>query len=325
MMVALGIAVGSLIFVCATPGQPQIGVIEIPNTAITDRTAYAISQYLDYARRDDSIKGVVISLSTPGGSAAASERLYNETRRLREEKPVVLVMGNLVASGGYMMAMGASYTYAQTSSLVGNVGVVFTTGPVVPSLPMENVVFSSINKLDGGTRREWIGSVDLLKETFVQLVASERGDRLRISPDELGEGRLYPGMTAVRLGMADEIGSFSDAVDKAADLAGISNYGFVDVNLEVLREFAESLDFALPTESSEGSLSGTLSTFTGGLQDGEAQSSDSGSEGALITLGRLRDLMFDQGLGTGEEDPFPDLPLDLNRPEIYYLYVGHNP
>ena len=131
-MVGLGIAAGVLTFVFLTPGKPQIGIIEVPYTVINDRSAFAIGQYIDYARRDDSIKAVVIKLSTPGGGASASERLYNETRRLREEKPVVLVMGNLVASGGYMMSMGASYTYAQTSSLVGNVGVIFLYGPPDP-------------------------------------------------------------------------------------------------------------------------------------------------------------------------------------------------
>ena len=164
------------------------------------------SEYLDYARRDDSIKAVVIKLNTPGGGASASERLYIETRRLREEKPVVMVMGDLVASGGYMMSMGASYSYAQAASLVGNVGVISVAGPLVPDLPDEATVFSRPRKLDGGTRRQWIGMVDLLAAAFAQLVVAERGDRLHISREELMEARLYPGMVAVRLGLADEIG-----------------------------------------------------------------------------------------------------------------------
>lgn len=324
-MVGLGIAAGVLAFVYLTPGKPQVGVIQVPYTVINDRSAFAIERYLDYARRDDSIKAVVISFSSPGGTAAASERLYSETRRLREEKPVVLVMGNLVASGGYMMSMGASHTYAQTSSLVGNVGVVLTADSIVPELPEEDLVFSSPRKLDGGTRREWIGSVDLLKEAFVQMVVSERGERLRISGDELGEARLYPGLVAVRLGLADELGSYSDAVEKAAELAGISNYGFVDVNLATLRELTEALDFVFPAGDEEGSLARTLSVLANPPTEGAAQSPESQSEGALAELQTLRNLILDQGLGADGEDPLPGLPVDLHRPDFYYLYVGHAP
>ena len=326
VMVALGIAAGALAFVYLTPGKPSIGVIEVPYTVINDRSAYAIGQYLDYARRDDSIKAVVINLSSPGGGAAASERLYNETRRLREEKPVVLVMGNLVASGGYMMSMGASYTYAQTASLVGNVGVIYTGAPpVIPELPGEDLVFSSPRKLDGGTRREWIGAVDILKEAFVQTVVSERGDRLRISGDELGEARLYPGLVAVRLGLADELGSYSDAVRKAADLAGISSYDFVDVNLEVLREFTEALDFVLPDDDEDGSVISALSILSGVPGNRGDQLSGGEPDGALEGLRTLRNLMLDQGLGAEEEDPLPGFPIDIHRPDFYYLYVGNDP
>ena len=132
VMIGLGIAVGNLVFFYASVGKPKIGVIDIPFTVITEDSARLITEFTNYARRDDSIKAVVIKLSTPGGAAASSERLYIETRKLREEKPVVLVMNGLVTSGGYMMSMGASHSFAQTSSLVGNVGVVSTSSPLIP-------------------------------------------------------------------------------------------------------------------------------------------------------------------------------------------------
>ncbi len=324
-MVGLGIAAGAFVFAYVTPGKPNIGVIDVPYTVINDDTSYAIGQFLDYARRDDSIKAVVIKLSSPGGVAAASERLYIETRRLREEKPVVLVMGDLVASGGYMMSMGASYTYAQTSSLVGNVGVVSVAGPLLPELPDESVVFSSPNKLDGGNRREWEAALDMLNSTFVQMVVSERGDKLRISGDEIGEGRLYSGMVAVRLGLADELGSDSDAIRKAADLAGISNYGFVNVNLEVLREFVQSLEFIFPAEDGNVSLVEALSLRSNHPNNGEALPSGGESRSGITGLQTLRASMLNWGLGTNEEDPLPGFPLDINHPNFYYLYVGHAP
>ena len=241
LLAILGIATGALTFVYAFPGKPQIGVIDIPFTVLTEDSASAIGEHIDYARQDDSIKAVVIKLTSPGGGAAASEHLYIELRKLREEKPVVMVMNGLVASGGYMMAMGVSHSYAKTSSLVGNVGVVSSADPLIPPLPGEEVIFSGPHKLDGASRRDWIGTVDQLKSAFAQIVISERGDRLRISRDELIEARLYSGVDAVRLGLVDEIGSDSDAIQKAAELAGISNYDLVDVNLEVQVEFFREL------------------------------------------------------------------------------------
>ncbi len=319
----MGVAAGALIFVYVSPGKPNVGVINVPFSVITEDSAYVIGEYLEYARRDDSVKAVVIKLNTPGGGASASERLYIETRNLRQEKPVVIVMGDLVASGGYMMSMGASYTYAQTSSLVGNVGVISGSGPLIPNLPDETTVFSSPRKLDGGTRREWIGIVDLLKEAFAQMVVAERGDRLRISREELVEGRVYAGMVAVRLGLADEIGGDSDAIRKAAELAGISNYGFVDVNFEVMRERLQKLEQVVP--GAESALVAALASLSRNSNDVEGALTGAEANSKISTLQALRELMDSGGLGSDGEDPFPELPLDIHRPNIYYLYVGRGP
>ena len=129
------------------------------------------------------------------------------------------------------MSMGASHTIAQTSSIVGNVGVVAFAGPLITPFPSEEVIVSGPYKASGSTRREWIGEVDLLKSAFATMVITERGDRLLLTEDELVQGRIYVGLEAVRLGLVDEIGGESDGFEKAADLAGISNYGLVDVNL----------------------------------------------------------------------------------------------
>ena len=324
-MAGLGIAAGVLLFTYATPGKPKIGIIDVPFTVLNDNTSYAIGEFLRYARQDDSIKAVVINLSSPGGGASASERLYIETRRLREEKPVVVVMGGLVASGAYMMSMGASHTYAQTSSLVGNVGVVSVSGPLIPALPGESIAFSSPNKLDGGSRREWDADLDLLNSAFVQMVVSERGDRLRTTADEIREGRVYSGMVAVRLGLADELGAESDGILKAAELANISNYDLVNVNLEVLKEFVESLDFILPREGEDAGLIEALSARAKASSEGDALLSEGEAASGITALQDLRGSVLDWGLATDDEDPLPGFPLDIQRPNIYYIYSGYVP
>ena len=128
------------------------------------------------------------------------------------------------------------------------------------------------------------------------------------------EARLYPGMVAVRLGLADEIGGDIDGIRKAAELAGVSNYGLVDVNFEVLRERLQRLDKILPSDSDSGMAA---------LLSGDGDGADAGD--GMARLLALRELMVPGGLELDGEDPFPDLPLDLHRPNIYYLYVGRGP
>ena len=325
VVAALGVAAGLLVFVYAFPGQPKIGVIDVPFTVITEDSSYVITEYLNYARRDDSIKAVVIKISSPGGGAASSERLYRETRRLREEKPVVMVMNGLVASGGYMMAMGVSHSYAQTSSLVGNVGVVSFSDPLIPPLPDESVLVSGPYKLSGFSRTEWFGTVEDLKEAFAQIVVSERGDSLRITQDELVQGRLYTGIQAVRLGLADELGGDNDAFSKAAELAGISNYGLVDVNLEVLKQFVKDFEDIFPP-SANGDDSADAMALLGRSNASIAPASQSSyiePNSSLERLEALRGLILYGRLGTEQEDPLPGFPLELNHPNVYYLYVGN--
>lgn len=330
VLVSIGIVVGYLVFFNLFPGRPQVGVISIPFTVINEDSAFLIGSYLDYARRQPRIKAVVVKLSTPGGDAAASERLYIESRKVREEKPLVLVMNSLVASGGYMMAMGASYTYVKTSSMVGNVGVISFVGPMIPSVPPESLVVTGPSKLSGSTRREWIGMVDLLKQSFAQIVVTERGDKLRISQEELVEGRLYAGVEAVKLGLADAIGDDTDAIEKAASMAGISNYELVDINTEVDRLVVQRFRRIFSsTEGSEGELDlAGLLTITSLSQDHVDPASllsPLGSGDDLATNKVLRKLLFFGVLSQTQEDPLPGFPLPINRPNIYYIYAGQLP
>ena len=330
VLAVVGIVLGYLVFFNLYPGKPQIGVITIPFVVINENSAFVIGSYLDYARRQPRIKGVVLKLSSPGGGAASSEMLYLESRKLREEKPLVMVMDGLVASGGYMMAMGANHTYVKSSSLVGNVGVISFAGPVIPSVPPENLVVTGPSKLSGSTRREWIGMVDLLKQSFAQMVITERGDRLRISEEELLEGRLYAGGEAVHLGLADAIGSDSDAIERAANMAGISNYELVDINTEVDRIFIQKIRriFApLDQAGTPADLSDSLALMS--LAQGQGDQviglDRLGSEAELTGSSELRNLLRSGVLQQTQEDPLPGFPLEISRPKIFYIYAGPYP
>ena len=343
VLAILGIAIGYAVFFHAFPGKPKIGVIDIPYSGINEDAAYIITAYLDYCRRNSDIKAVVIRLASPGGGASASEQLYIETRRLREEKPVVMVMNGIVASGGYMMALGTNYTFSKTSTLVGNVGVVAGSPPVLPARAPEFIAYTGPYKLSGSSRRDWIATLDRLNEAFIEMTVQERGDRLKISRTELAQGRLYAGMDAVRLGFADEIGSDSQAYEKAAELAGVSNYELLDVNVEVNRLFIQNLRRIY---SAGGNAETPLTEADARLMDifVSGQSPDSPASDQLLTefddvppvdasaltdqwvdLKGLRRPLEHGVLGVPPQEAFPDLPVDMNRPRFYYLHVGANP
>ena len=308
--VILGLVIGGVVFFFVAPGKPAIGVIHIPFTVIHEGSAYIIGQHLDYAMQDDSIKGVVISLSSPGGGASSSERLYFHTARLRDEKPVVVVMNGMVASGGYMMAMGGNYVYAQPSSLVGNVGVVGISGGTLPPILPEIITTTGPHKLTGGSREHWIDLIDLIKDRFAKMVMHERGDRIRITEAQLLEGKLYAGQDAVSLGLADAIGVTGDGVEKAAELAGIGRYGIVDVNAAVLEEYGWRAQLSYVPQGEVGADDAQAAAGAMSGRDGDAP----GDQYGPPLMGAL---------GQEQVNPLSHLPIEVGRPNIYYLYAGY--
>lgn len=326
VLAAVGALIGSLVFFKVYPGKPQIGIIDIPFTVISEDSAFVITAFLDYARQNDDVKAVVIKLTSPGGGAAASELLFFETRKLREKKPVVIVMNDLVASGGYMMSMGANYTYARASTFVGSVGVILTApGPLIPSPPSEGIITTGPFKQGGGSRRDFIGLSDALKQAFIQIVVTERGDKLRISPEEIGQARIYSGVEGVRLGLVDALGGDTEAIEKAASLARISGYDLLDVNTEVFRIFNKKIfriqQPLLPLSQGDGAQPGLADmSALMGLSRGTGGSA-SPVEGVLH-VDMLRSLFLPSGTGESQESALPGFPLNVNPPNIYYLYVG---
>ena len=321
-LAAVGIVVGWAVFFHVFPGKPKIGVIDIPFTVITDDSAFVISEFLDYARRNRDIKAVFIRLNSPGGGAAASEKLFFQMRGLRDEKPVVIVMNDIVASGGYMMSMGASYLYAKPTSLVGSVGVILSfPGPLIPDTPDERIVISGPFKLGGGDRRHWIGLAEQVKQSFSLLVISQRGEKLRLSPQELTQARIYAGVEAMRLGLVDAIGDDTDGIKKAASLAGISDYELVDVNVEVFRSMVQKFRRIFEASEGQGVQSNqgdirTLMALSRGKDDA-LQPLDT-----VANMPMLRRLFLPSGIGELQKDSLPGFPLKVTMPNLYYLYVG---
>jgi protease-4 len=329
LLIAVGLVIGSTVFFYAYPGKPKIAVIDIPFTVIDDRSVFEIGAMLDYVRDDRSIKGVVISLNSPGGGAAPSEELFFEMVRLREKKPVVVIMEDLVASGGFMMSMGANYAMAKPSSFVGGVGVILSPlPPVVPFEPSEREGVTGPFKLNGGSRRHFVTMTEQLRQAFASIVITERGDKLRTTKNEILEGNLYTGVEAMQVGLIDGLGGQTDAIRKAASLAGVANYDLVDVNTEVSRAFNKKLERINSPLQFE-------SNFSGGFSAADifallnAQGTGTPTESSTL----LKDLLADDsdalltlpprgGIGADPTEALPDFPFSIAGPKAYYLYVG---
>ena len=319
----VGTLVGYFVFFEIFPGKPKIGIIDLPISVITEDPGFTISAFLDFARRDDDIKAVVIRISSRGSSGAIAERLFMEVRKLREEKPVVVTMGNIVASGAYMMSLGANYIYASPGSWVGSVGVLITNpGPVIPRPRDERVISTGPHKLDAGGRRHFAALMEQLKENFYQMVVAERGDKLQITREELLEGRIYNGNEAVRLGLVDALGGDTEAIEKAASLARISSYDVVDVNVEVFRIFNQKLARIiepLATEGAQPDLRRVRPIV--GLSSGTDQVSE--SLAGMSNLDMIRRLYLPSGLDHVEDELLEDLGLDIETPRVFYVYLGY--
>jgi protease-4 len=213
------------------PGNgPAIGLVRFDD-AIDFTTANNLINLLEAARRDERVRGVVLELFSPGGLATSSESIYYTLLKLRQEKPLVVVIDGLAASGGYYMAAAGNRIFAPASAYVGNVG---TRGgrPSDPAIAPEELS-SGPYKLEGGSRFDQIHQLELVAQAFITNVATQRQaspvNPLKLTVEELGEARIYLGSEALALGLIDAEGGRADGIEAAATLAGLVDYDVVDL------------------------------------------------------------------------------------------------
>ncbi|WP_227738849.1 S49 family peptidase [Halorientalis pallida] len=202
-----------------TPDSVAVVPIEGP---ITSSTADQINANLREARRNDSIKAVVLDVNSPGGTVPASEALYLAVNRTTAAGiPVVASVNGQGASGAYWAMMPASRIYVTPGSIVGSVGVIGTK-PAGGAAGSQ--IITGPDKGAGGTEAEFRDRVEMLRQQFVTTVTNERGDRLELSRQELSYAKVYAGSVAQRNGVADEIGGIDAAIQRAAENADLEDY-----------------------------------------------------------------------------------------------------
>ena len=198
-------------------------------------TAAKLNKTLDKIEKDNEIKGVVIRVNSPGGSALVSEMILDRIKRLREVKPVVISMGNVAASGGYYISAESDYIFADPFTITGSIGVV----AMIPNIAnlTDNIglheqdiskgKFANAFSIYSKPNESMINSLRMsIKETYLefkQRVADGRG----ISLDDVelvAQGQVWSTEDALQNNLIDETGMLDDAIMKAAELSNVDDY-----------------------------------------------------------------------------------------------------
>ena len=191
-----------------------------------------IQEALEQAAESDDVRAIVLRIDSGGGSGLASDQLWREVQRIREEIPVVVSMGNAAASGGYYIASGASAIVAQPSTITGSIGVYMlrpSFGPLYEKLDIRTEIIArgdyapldtSSRKLTDDERERLQLLVDSFYTEFLDRVATGR-EMATEAIDSLGQGRVWLGDAALARGLVDAHGGLHKAVELAKAEAGI--------------------------------------------------------------------------------------------------------
>jgi len=203
----------------------------------SDRIVKAIRK----ARKDSSIVAIVLRVNSPGGSAQASEVIFQELMLTKNIKPLVVSMGDLAASGGYYISCLADKIYAQPNTITGSIGVFgmipnihnFVTNKL--GITFDGVktahnadIITSIEPLTPFQTEVIRHSIDNIYKTFIGHVAEGRNMTTE-AVDSIGQGRVWSGTDALKIGLVDELGGIDKAITTAAELANTTNYKIVEL------------------------------------------------------------------------------------------------
>jgi protease IV len=184
--------------------------------------------------RKDNIKAILLHINSPGGTAAASQAVYNELMRVRKETNIKIVasMGDIAASGGYYIASAAHHIVANPATITGSIGVIVQTQNVSPLLDKVGVEF---NNVKSGQYKDILSpfrdSSDAERAIIQQIVTQSYQQFLNAivagrsmtleNLRPLADGRIFTGEQAQRLKLVDSLGNYHDALIKTAELANI--------------------------------------------------------------------------------------------------------
>jgi len=194
--------------------------------------SHTIARWIKQARKDDSIRALVLRVDSPGGSVVAADTIWREVILAKKEKPVVVTMSDVAGSGGYQISMAAHEIIAQPQTLTGSIGVIFAKFNLEKlysklGVTTERMTFGQRADMLSPYRSATPDEKKMLRDSilwtydqFLEKVAAGR-NITKETADGLGKGRVWTGLQAKENGLVDEIGGLALAVERAKNLAGI--------------------------------------------------------------------------------------------------------
>ena len=192
------------------------------------------------ARKDKNVKAIVLRINSPGGSALASDVIWRETTLAKQEKPLVVSMGDYAASGGYYIACAADKIVANPTTLTGSIGV-FGMIPNMKEFYKKNfgITVDTVNtnkysdmgisrKMTNFERNKIQKTIEDIYSEFITKVGQGR-DMSIIAVDEIGQGRIWSGYDAKKIGLIDIYGGLEKAISTAAELAELDNFRIISL------------------------------------------------------------------------------------------------
>ncbi len=233
------------------PQKDSIALIHVDGMIVTGKTeqdpfgdsgtvgSTSVRRALNKAQRLEHVKAVVLRVDSPGGSALASEIMWHATQKLTAEKPLIVSMGNVAASGGYYVSAGAQTIFAEPGTITGSIGVIggklVTRGFWnwagitfdVTQRGKNAGLFTSLRPWEEREREVVKDYLEDIYAEFTDRVRQGRGDHLAKEIDELAGGRVYTGRQALDLGLVDQLGGLHDAIEAAAEAAELEDYELI--------------------------------------------------------------------------------------------------
>ncbi|MDE2746220.1 MAG: signal peptide peptidase SppA [Chloroflexota bacterium] len=211
----------------------RVAVVEVAGQIGARLNPREMARTFNSIAQNPRYPAVVLDIDSPGGGAAASEALYLAAKRLSDKKPVAAAIRGVGASGGYMVACAANPIFALPTSVVGSIGVILTAPMISEALDRVGIKmrtrtvgeYKDMGSLFRETTPEEDEKLDALMqsmyERFVDIVAEGRPELNRDQVAELASGEIHTGAEAHELGLVDQLGDLNDAVEWAANAAGI--------------------------------------------------------------------------------------------------------
>ena len=227
------------------------------------------------AAKDDTVKAVVLRVNSPGGSALASDLMWRELNLLKAKKPLIVSMGDVAASGGYYISMGANTIFAEAGTITGSIGVLggkLSLGGVYEKIGITTTVltrgknasiFSTTTPFNDTERQSMQRLLDDIYAQFTSKAAA--GRKMAVDAlEKLARGRIYTGEQAKKIGLIDEVGSLEDAIAAAKKAAGLNPADKLEL-LELPRAVSPFESLLGPIEATAQSKDAALARLLGEL------------------------------------------------------------